>query len=75
MSNCIRHVATVIGGLSEDVVKMPSGNNVALVMEQFQAIANMPGCIGALDCTHIAIRRTSCENPELYRITVKVISH
>lgn len=46
---------------------MPSASDAPHVMEQFREIGNMPGVIGAIDCTHIQIRRPTCAPPGLYR--------
>lgn len=41
--------------------------NLRECKEQFFAIANFPGVIGCIDCTHIAISRPVVNNPEIFR--------
>ena len=67
VSQCLKVVTRAIASLSRQYIVAPSGNDLRRTVQDFHDIAGMPGVIGAIDCTHIAIQRPSVENPEIFR--------
>ena len=67
VSQCLKLVTRAIASLSRQYIVAPSGNNLRRIVQDFYDIAGMPGVIGAIDCTHIAIQRPSVDNPEIFR--------
>ncbi|KAG7169735.1 nuclease HARBI1-like 10, partial [Homarus americanus] len=53
-------VSRAIASLSEQFIKFPAGNNLFKTVQAFYNIARMPGVIGSIDCTHVAILRPTC---------------
>lgn len=64
---CIHRVSRAIARMSHSVIKMPNNDEAPRVIEDFKAIAGMPGVIGCIDCTHIAIKRPSGDQSERFR--------
>lgn len=67
VSQCLKTVARAIASRSEHHIFPPAGNALRNTIQKFYNIAGMPGVIGAIDCTHIAILRPPVMNPELFR--------
>ncbi|XP_050724404.1 putative nuclease HARBI1 [Eriocheir sinensis] len=67
VSQCLKVVSRAIASLSRHYIQPPSGNDLQRTIQDFHAIHGMPGVIGAIDCTHIAILRPSVENSEVFR--------
>lgn len=67
VSQCLSVVSRAIASRSRHYIKFPVGNDIHTTIQQFYDLRQMPGVIGAVDCTHIAITRPSCDNPELFR--------
>lgn len=67
VSRCVSKVAFAIGNLSPDVIKFPENNDINRVKQDFMAIAGMPGVIGCIDCTHIAVQMPTHPRPEIFR--------
>ncbi|XP_041974078.1 putative nuclease HARBI1 [Aricia agestis] len=60
-------VARAIAGLAHQFIKMPNGiREEEIIMDQFRGIANFPGVIGALDCTHIKLRKIPGDQAQYY---------
>lgn len=64
---CLRHVSAAIARLAPEYIKFPDPANENDIMQQFTRIAGMPGVIGCVDGTHIAIKSPGGPNAELYR--------
>lgn len=56
-----------ISRLNEEYIVFPSAANQNNVMQDFYKIANFPGVIEAIDCTHIKILVRSMKNRERFR--------
>lgn len=67
VGQCLARVAQAIAGLVHQYIRFPTGDDLQKVREDFYAIAGMPGVIGCIDCTHIAIRRPTCDDSEIFR--------
>ncbi|XP_050691085.1 putative nuclease HARBI1 [Eriocheir sinensis] len=67
VSQCLKVVSRAVASLSRHHIMAPSGNDRQRTVQEFYAIHGMPGVIGAIDCTHIAIVRPSVANPEVFR--------
>lgn len=67
VSVCLKRVATAIASLSHQYIRFPSVHELRRVMRNYYSIANMPGVIGCIDCTHVAIQRPSCDHAEVFR--------
>lgn len=65
--HCIHHVSQAIARMSHSIIKMPNNDETPRVVENFMAIAGMPGVIGCIGCTHIPIKRPSVDQPEHFR--------
>lgn len=64
----IRRVTRAIALLSREEVVFPdTAAERAATMRDFHELANFPGVVGAIDCTHVAIQSPGGENGELYR--------
>lgn len=68
VSRCLSRVARAIAGLRPQHVKYPEGQEIQRVMQDFYRIARMPGVIGCIDCTLIAILKPTCNNAEYFRL-------
>lgn len=53
----------------ESAVHFPEENQLDATVQAFYRIpvGGMPGIIGAIDCTHVRIKRPTCNNPEIFR--------
>lgn len=67
ISIVLARVSRALAGLAREYVKFPSPNALTTVIEDFYAIAGMPGVIGCIDCTHIKIARPPREDSEVFR--------
>lgn len=67
VSHCLKTIARAIASRSQHYLLPPAGNDLRQTIQQFYDIAGMPGVVGAIDCTHIAIQRPSVDNSELFR--------
>lgn len=53
--------------LLPEYIKMPQNLEIRSIKQEFYEIANFPGVIGCIDCTHIPIQSPGRQNGELYR--------
>lgn len=67
VSVVLARVARAIAGLARHHIKVPAGNSLNKVMQDFYSIAGMPGVIGCVDCTHIRIAKPPREDSEIFR--------
>lgn len=67
VSQCLARVSRAIASMGAQYIKFPAGNDIHKTIQDFYSIDRMPGVIGCIDCTHIAILRPTCNNPELFR--------
>jgi len=64
----VRRVTQAIARLATDVVCCPSTRaEQAEVMRGFHDIAQFPGIIGAIDCTHVPVQSPGGDDAELFR--------
>ncbi|KAG7173018.1 nuclease HARBI1-like 7 [Homarus americanus] len=59
-------VLRAIANLSEQFIQFPAGNDLHKTVQAFYNITTMPGVIGSIDCTRVAISRPTCNNPEVF---------
>ena len=60
-------VARAIAKLAPDFIKMPSSlEEEAALMKDFKKIRNFPSVIGAIDCTHIKIKKVGGDAAQYY---------
>ena len=68
VSRIIRKVSTILSSLCQQHITFPTTQEDKLqTMQGFYEIANFPGVLGAIDCTHVAIQSPGGEYAELYR--------
>ncbi|CAK8689627.1 unnamed protein product [Clavelina lepadiformis] len=63
----IHRVTRAIATRHEQFIRFPSNQDLNNVKFHFKNIAQFPGVLGAIDCSHIPIKRPSGDNGELYR--------
>ncbi|XP_036386021.1 putative nuclease HARBI1 [Megalops cyprinoides] len=63
--NVVELVSDALVTVSDQFIKFPSLAVQKQVQQDFLSVAGFPGVVGALGCTHIAIRRPEV-NPNLY---------
>lgn len=64
----VHRVTAAIASLREKYVKFPETvDEQRHTMQAFYSRSKMPGIIGAIDCTHIAIQSPGSDNAEIYR--------
>jgi hypothetical protein len=64
----IKEVSIALASLRSDFILLPtSGPELREIRQQFYTIAKFPGCIGALDCTHVRIKSPGGVDAEIYR--------
>ncbi|CAH2096928.1 unnamed protein product [Euphydryas editha] len=68
VSRIVAKVSTLLARKMKDFVKFPTTHNdVNKVKQAFYDIAEFPGVIGCIDCTHIKIRSPGGISSEVYR--------
>lgn len=67
VSECLKTVSRAVASRSQHYIFPPTGSDLQHVVQAFYNIWGMPGVVGAIDCTHIAILRPQVENSELFR--------
>ena len=67
VSKIVKNVSAAIASLAPEIIKFPNPATEGQVMQQFSAIAGMPGVIGCVDGTHIPIKSPGGPNSEIYR--------
>jgi len=64
----VHRVTRAIASLREMYVKLPSTDqDVHAAMQLFYSKSGIPGILGAIDCTHVAIQSPGNEDAEIYR--------
>ena len=63
----IKKISRAIASLSHRYIKFPQNRELMNVKTKFKDIGGIPGIVGAIDCTHIAIISPGGDNAELYR--------
>lgn len=60
-------VAGAIAKISHRFIKMPGTlDEQEETMRKFRSIANFPTVIGAIDCTHIRVKKINADDGQLY---------
>lgn len=67
VSQCLKNVSRAIASLEARYINFPQARDINETIEGFYRIAGMPGVIGCVDGTHLAIRRPTVDNPEIFR--------
>ncbi|XP_050726615.1 putative nuclease HARBI1 isoform X1 [Eriocheir sinensis] len=67
VSQCLARVASAIAGLIHQYITFPTGNMLHKVIEDFRAIAGMPGVVGCIDCTHFQIIKPPRNDSEIFK--------
>ena len=52
----VRRVCSILVRLAPKFIKWPSGHRALTVSDAFEEVALLPGCIGAIDGTHIEVK-------------------
>ena len=64
----VHRVTQVIASLRPQYVKFPASDQERNdVMQAFFQTSGLPGIVGAVDCTHVAIQSPGCDSAEIYR--------
>ena len=64
----LKRVSHLLAQLCTEEISFPtSTRDRSLTMRDFHALANFPGVLGAIDCTHVPIQSPGGDNAELYR--------
>ncbi|CAG9087321.1 unnamed protein product [Plutella xylostella] len=67
ISTTCKKVATILAHMSQQFVKMPATlDEQEETMRKFRRIANFPTVIGAIDCTHIRVKKINADGGQLY---------
>lgn len=67
MSRIAKRVATAFARLAPQYIKMPQSiEEQQATVANFQAIKRFPGVMGAIDCTHIKIRKVGGDAGQYY---------
>jgi hypothetical protein len=66
-SRAFHKVTAALASKRNDFIYMPTPDEVPVVRRGFFNLAQFPGVIGALDCTHVRIRSPGGNNAEVYR--------
>lgn len=67
VSRICSRVAHALARHAKNIIKMPSSlEEEALIMRDFRAIRNFPGIIGAIDGTHVRIKKTGGDLAQYY---------
>ena len=67
VSRIVARVSRKIAALRPDYIPFPNRNEVPALQRKFHALCGIPGIIGAVDCTHIAVRSPGGDQAELFR--------
>ena len=63
----VHKVSAAIAALRPRYIVFPQGEERLAVIQKFYNIAHFPGCLGAIDCTHIKVQSPGGNIAELYR--------
>lgn len=64
----VHKVSTIIAGLRSQYIKFPPSDAERMeTMKEFYAIAQFPGVLGSIDCTHIPLMSPGGDDAEIYR--------
>jgi len=64
----VKKVTQAVARLAPELVSFPATQDQqASVMRDFYLIANFPGVLGAIDCTHVLLQSPRGNHAELYR--------
>ncbi|XP_050502738.1 putative nuclease HARBI1 [Diabrotica virgifera virgifera] len=66
-SRVVKRVSVALANLLPIYIRMPEGDEINEIRQQFYNIARFPRCIGAIDCTHIKIQSPGGANAETFR--------
>lgn len=74
ISRCVHQVTVALAKQYPKFVRLVSAQEAGQIRQKFFKIKGMPGVIGAIDCTHIPIKKPSDEDPERYRNRKNIFS-
>lgn len=63
----IKKVSETIASMRQKYIQFPHGQEMNHVMRNFYDIAEFPGVLGSIDCTHIPILSPGGQNAEVFR--------
>lgn len=67
ISKTCKKIASILARMSQRYIKMPTTlDEQEESMRKFRSIANFPKVIGAIDCTHIQIKKIRADGGQLY---------
>ncbi|CAK1590160.1 unnamed protein product [Parnassius mnemosyne] len=67
VSRTCKKVAEILSRKSREFIKMPTTlNEQQETIRKFRSIANFPTVIGAIDCTHIRVKKVNADGGQLY---------
>ncbi|PSN52639.1 hypothetical protein C0J52_08813, partial [Blattella germanica] len=64
---CVRKVSDIISALRPTYITFPVQDEIQATIQKFYNIANFPGIIGTIDCTHIPVISPGGNMGEMYR--------
>ncbi|XP_069668625.1 putative nuclease HARBI1 [Periplaneta americana] len=67
VSRYVRKISYLLASLRPQYIKFPTGDEIPSVIQDFYNIAQFPGVIGTIDCTHIPILSPGGNMAEIYR--------
>ena len=67
VSRILPECSRAIASHSRQYITFATMMEIPRIQEEFHAIAGLPGIVGAIDCTHVAIRSPGLERAELFR--------
>ncbi|XP_065676745.1 putative nuclease HARBI1 [Hydra vulgaris] len=63
----VKNISIQIANKRHQYIKFPTEADSLIIRQRFYQIKRFPGCMGAIDGTHIPIIKPGGENPEIYR--------
>lgn len=67
VSRIVKRISTAIAKLRQRFISFPTSDELSDVRRKFYQIADFPGVIGSIDCTHVPIQCPSGPTAELFR--------
>ncbi|ESP05215.1 hypothetical protein LOTGIDRAFT_75486, partial [Lottia gigantea] len=67
VSRTVKNISMAIASHRSDFIAFPTENEITEIQRCFYDLANFPGVIGTIDCTHTPIQCPKGEQAELFR--------